>query len=297
MKDGPLITIGIPTYNRPEKLKRTLDSIITQNYKNLDIHISDNCSTSKDTQKVISSFIKKDKRLRVVRQKKNIGAVNNFNYLSRNSKGNYFMWIADDMQFSSKDLLEKLMDKMIENDNYVLVFPDFNKRDLTTGEIFENTYSKIYGGCKTDYDYLSKAVRKSTYEIYGLFNLAKLKDAGIPLRFNMGEYEQATLHRVFVNGGARFVSGVSITYDIEDNLSTSLHPAYLLLSMGLTLGLLTYLKIYIKSKYSYDIKLRLYMIILLNRLKYSSMLLVSCFRLRNIKRLLKSNWIETRSYQ
>ena len=40
----PLVTVGIPTYNRPKGLERTLQCILNQTYANLEIIISDNCS-------------------------------------------------------------------------------------------------------------------------------------------------------------------------------------------------------------------------------------------------------------
>ena len=41
----PLVTIGIPVYNEEKYIKETLLSAINQTYKNLEIIISDNCST------------------------------------------------------------------------------------------------------------------------------------------------------------------------------------------------------------------------------------------------------------
>lgn len=40
-----LVSIGIPTYNRASTLRRTLESVIAQDYANLEIIISDNAST------------------------------------------------------------------------------------------------------------------------------------------------------------------------------------------------------------------------------------------------------------
>ncbi|MBK7374561.1 MAG: glycosyltransferase [Chitinophagaceae bacterium] len=40
----PLVTVGIPTYNRPGGLERTLACITVQTYANLEIIVSDNCS-------------------------------------------------------------------------------------------------------------------------------------------------------------------------------------------------------------------------------------------------------------
>ena len=44
-KRNPLVTVGIPTYNRPAGLERTLECIRQQSYTNLEIIVSDNCST------------------------------------------------------------------------------------------------------------------------------------------------------------------------------------------------------------------------------------------------------------
>ncbi|MBU4370171.1 glycosyltransferase [Patescibacteria group bacterium] len=43
-----LVSVGIPTYNRPESLRRTLECITSQTYKNLEIIISDNCSPNQE---------------------------------------------------------------------------------------------------------------------------------------------------------------------------------------------------------------------------------------------------------
>ena len=48
MKDNPLVTIYIPTYNRLELLKRALDSVVNQTYKNLEIIVVDDNSDAID---------------------------------------------------------------------------------------------------------------------------------------------------------------------------------------------------------------------------------------------------------
>lgn len=55
----PLLSICIPTYNRSQYLKETIDSIIGQEEfksENVEIVISDNCSTD-DTEIVCKKYI------------------------------------------------------------------------------------------------------------------------------------------------------------------------------------------------------------------------------------------------
>lgn len=92
----PLVSVGIPTYNQPEGLRRTLECILGQTYKNLEITISDNCSSNLEVERVGREYANKDLRVKYVRQEKNIGMLNNLEYVLKAAYGEYFMWAADD---------------------------------------------------------------------------------------------------------------------------------------------------------------------------------------------------------
>jgi len=99
-RQNSLVSVGIPTFNRPKKLLKTLESITNQTYKNLEIIISDNCSPNKEeVEKVIRKFAKTDDRIKYYKQETNKGPFLNFNYLLKKAKGEYFMWAADDDQW------------------------------------------------------------------------------------------------------------------------------------------------------------------------------------------------------
>lgn len=99
----PSVTIAIPTYNRGDKyLKESLDSSLGQTYSNIEILISDNCSTD-NTPEVIGSY--KDSRIRYFRQKRNLGQRGNMNFLLQQAKGDYFLMLHDDDSIDS-DFIE-----------------------------------------------------------------------------------------------------------------------------------------------------------------------------------------------
>jgi len=52
---NPLVSIGLPTYNRPLSLKRALDSLLSQTYKNIEINIGDNSENS-ESEKVFKEY-------------------------------------------------------------------------------------------------------------------------------------------------------------------------------------------------------------------------------------------------
>jgi len=92
----PLVSIGIPTYNHPESLRKTLECITKQTYENLEIIVSDNCSPGKETEAVVREFATKDNRIQYYRQDENKGALFNFRFVLEKATGEYFMWVADD---------------------------------------------------------------------------------------------------------------------------------------------------------------------------------------------------------
>jgi glycosyltransferase involved in cell wall biosynthesis len=93
-KSRPLVTIGIPTYNRAGGyLRECIESAINQTYSNIEIIIADNCSVD-GTTTLVSSIA--DSRIRYFRHPKNIGANNNFNYCLEQARGDYFLLLHDD---------------------------------------------------------------------------------------------------------------------------------------------------------------------------------------------------------
>ena len=103
----PLVTIGIPTYNRADGyLKDAIESALNQTYANLEIIISDNCS-SDDTGLIVESF--NDPRIKYYRHNENIGANNNFNFCLKKASGIFFLLLHDD-DLIDEDFVELCMD-------------------------------------------------------------------------------------------------------------------------------------------------------------------------------------------
>ena len=93
MDNLPLVTIGIPTFNRLELLKNSLKSAIFQTYSNLEIIVSNNASTD-GTKEWLESFC--DPRIKVFHQDKNLRMVSNWNVCVKAATGKYFMLLSDD---------------------------------------------------------------------------------------------------------------------------------------------------------------------------------------------------------
>jgi len=110
----PFFSIIIPTYNKSKDISRAIDSVLTQNYKNFELIISDNNSNDK-TKELIGSY--KDKRIVYSRNKKNIGWIRNCEKGINLARGEYVILLGDDDYICSKNSLFNLS-KTIKGKNF-----------------------------------------------------------------------------------------------------------------------------------------------------------------------------------
>lgn len=106
-----LISIVIPTYNRAEVIKQTLDSLIKQTYAHWECFVVDDGS-SDGTLKTIQNYNINDSRIKLLERplNKNKGANASRNYGLENSKGDYIVF------FDSDDYMyPEFLEKQIEN--------------------------------------------------------------------------------------------------------------------------------------------------------------------------------------
>lgn len=102
--DGPRVTVGVPVFNGAECIRRALDSVLAQTFTDFVVEISDNASTD-STGEICSEYVKRDTRVRYIRQPSNIGAARNFNFLAARARSRYFMWHCVD-DFTDPSYLE-----------------------------------------------------------------------------------------------------------------------------------------------------------------------------------------------
>jgi glycosyltransferase involved in cell wall biosynthesis len=95
-----LVTIAIPTYDRPKLLERALASVAKQDYRSLEVLVADNASPGEDTARVVESFRESIPGLRFIRHEARLDILENFMFVLRSARGDYFMWLADDDEIS-----------------------------------------------------------------------------------------------------------------------------------------------------------------------------------------------------
>jgi glycosyltransferase involved in cell wall biosynthesis len=131
MTEQPLVCICIPTYNAADTVGEMLSSILSQTYRNIVVHISDNAS-SDDTVKIVQNLA--DHRVHIHKQKINVEAEENFSKCIGLAEGKYTaIFHADD--FYEPQMVEKQVAFLESNPEAGAVF--------TAASIIDETGKKL----------------------------------------------------------------------------------------------------------------------------------------------------------
>lgn len=121
-EDLPKVSIGLITYNHADFIVECLDSIRNQTYQNIELFISDDCS-SDNTQAIIQSYMERYPGLvaEFLPQPTNIGISRNCNILLERFTGKYgHIFSGDDIMLPEKTSLQ--VKALEENPDAVLCF-------------------------------------------------------------------------------------------------------------------------------------------------------------------------------
>jgi glycosyltransferase involved in cell wall biosynthesis len=170
----PLVSIGIPTYNRADSyLRYALRSAVSQTYKNIEIIVSDNCSPD-NTESVVKTF--DDPRMRYYRQTENIGPVKNRHFCLEQSRGDYFVMLLDD-DLIDHDFISTCMDAVRCHTEVGVILTGMREID-SQGNVLSASRNML-GGCSTADFILGWFERKvPLYLCNMVFNTKRLKQLG-----------------------------------------------------------------------------------------------------------------------
>ena len=137
----PTVSVGLPVYNGGELVGQAIESILSQDYEDIELIISDNCSTD-NTEEICLKYQKMDKRVRYYRFEANLGGKNFADVLAR-SNSPYFMWAAHD-DLHELAFISKCLKKIVSDPSIALVYPrtkvlDANSRFLGIANDHLNT--------------------------------------------------------------------------------------------------------------------------------------------------------------
>ena len=112
-----LFNIVVPLFNAEKYIEKCLNSIINQSYKRFQVHVVDDCSGD-SSYEIASSICKKHKNIKISRNSKRIGALNNIHNLLNmkieDPRKTVDLLIDGDDYLYSGDVLNILKEKYIQ---------------------------------------------------------------------------------------------------------------------------------------------------------------------------------------
>ena len=207
-KEQPLISVIVPVYNVQKYLKKCVDSITSQTYKNLEILLVDDGSTDSSGQ-ICNEFEKNDARIKVI-HKKNGGLSDARNAGLDRAKGQYYAFIDSD-DYIQDNTIEIMLNAIKKNKSEIAVCNMI--RFLEEGETVQ-----FY--CPTDHEVLYQGNQR-----YNKLFEAKLFEG---IRFPKGKYYEDTFvyHEVLYRANSIVLTGTDSYWYLSREDSIVGQPQY-----------------------------------------------------------------------
>lgn len=225
----PLVSVIIPAYNAEKFIAETLNSVLSQTYKNIEVLVVDDGSQDR-TAEIVKSFAQKDHRI-IFLQQANVGVAAARNLAIQKSSGEYIAPIdADDIWDTLK--IEKQLKLMLESESSVgLVYArsvfinehgsvigkyhkadDFFESQIVEGEVYTALlYSNFMANASVP------LIRRSCFERVGYYN-CKLREKNAQgcedwdMYLRIAEFYQFRVVPEFLVGYRQVVGSMSANY-------------------------------------------------------------------------------------
>lgn len=237
MSNDSLISIIIPVYNTEDYLEESLNSVINQTYKNIEIICIDDASTD-NSLKILNDYAKKDKRITVLSNENNLGPSYSRNKGLNVANGEFILFHDSD-DVVDLDAYEKLMGfyKRYPNHDFVIFnmirFNDYGQKYSSilhsksmTDEIFSEI--NILQNPKLIYDTVTtnKIIRRQFLEEINIKFIENIVYEDIAFSMKMltesncfGVYPDVKYHwRVRSNNNKSITQTVYSTKNLKDRI-------------------------------------------------------------------------------
>lgn len=214
----PLVSIITPIHNGEKTVRETIESVLSQNYKNYEMIIVDDVSTD-NSVKIIKEYQTNDKRIKLFQLEKQGGASVARNYALKQAKGKYIAFLdCDDLWYQEK--LEKQINFM-EKNNIDFCYADYEYINDKSEKL--NKYRK----CPNKVSYLTMLLGCSVGCLTVVYNREKVGNINISKIKKRNDYAIWCLALKRVKVGFK-CDGILSMYRKSDNSLSSGKKAKLL---------------------------------------------------------------------
>ncbi|MCD6322888.1 MAG: glycosyltransferase [Clostridiales bacterium] len=196
----PKVTIMIPTYNQESFIGEAVNSALMQTYPNLEVVVGDDASMDA-TASIVSKI--KDNRLKLIRNKKNIGRTANYrNLLYNYATGDYVINLDGDDYYTDPSFISNAINLIGADQNIVMVVARAcwqTSKGISISEVPDKD--------TVDGLYILKNMPNRKFHFKHMATLYKRLEA-LPLnfyRFNVTSSDWESLYRLSLLGKVRYL--------------------------------------------------------------------------------------------
>lgn len=134
-----MVSVIVPIYNRENTIKKSIESILSQTYKDIEIIAVDDCSTD-NSYFIVKKMCETESRLKIIKLNKNSGACVARNQGIDIARGEYIAFNDSDDTFNS-DKIQKQLD-YLQSNNGDLTFCQFKINRNNNSEILPHNLKR-----------------------------------------------------------------------------------------------------------------------------------------------------------
>lgn len=176
MQENPLVTVICSCYNHENFVIESLNSVINQDYKNIELIIIDDFS-SDNSKKTIKNWLLNYPEIKFIANENNLGITKSFNNALKSAKGKYIIDLAADdilipncvdlqlkkfenSSFKNLGIVYGNAELIAENDDFISLYFDVEtSKKIKTGNVYLSVLEGLHNICS-----VSAMVKKSVYD-------------------------------------------------------------------------------------------------------------------------------------
>lgn len=178
----PRVVLGMPAYSRPDVLPRTLESLLSQTYRDFALVIVDD-DPSTETAAIVETYAREHPRLTYEANERRLGMVENWRKTFRRARemypaGPYFAWVSDHDVWHAR-WLHEMVSVLDSHPEVVLAYPENFRMMADDGRMAIKVFETFGMSARGERMRTSARHMLSGDMIYGLMRADALEAAGV----------------------------------------------------------------------------------------------------------------------
>lgn len=180
MQNFPLVSVICISHNHQDYIIEALNSVINQSYPNIELIVTDDCSSDK-SQQVIKNWLNDYPNILFIPNEINLGNTKTFNNAAKKATGDYFVDLAADdillenciqrqietfinSKFKNTGLVYANIELFDENNNFISIYYD-ETENPQSGDVYEMVISRSTKICS-----VASMIKKEVFETVGYYD-------------------------------------------------------------------------------------------------------------------------------